>query len=108
MLLQTWVGVLLMKQPFFVGGIDNVESAKGSAFGAAGTFFFTFLVSISYMIRQGRRATATTTATDDTPNPFFDRLGGPGSTSLFHDYAPLDARETNEDQFGQLRAGVLS
>jgi hypothetical protein len=49
---------MLMKQPFFIGGIDDVEVAKGSAFGAAGTFFFTFLVSIIYMIREGRRTTS--------------------------------------------------
>jgi hypothetical protein len=53
--LQSWVGIMLVKQPFFIGGIDNVEDAKGSAFGAAGMFFFTFLASILYLIRDSRR-----------------------------------------------------
>jgi hypothetical protein len=44
-----------MKQPFFIGGIDDVELAMGSAFGAAGSFFFTFLVSIMYMIHDARQ-----------------------------------------------------
>jgi hypothetical protein len=46
---------MLIKQPFFIGGIEDVEVAKGSAFGAAAMFFFTFLFSILYMIREGRR-----------------------------------------------------
>jgi len=37
-------------QPFFIGGVADVEIAKNSAFGAAGTFFFTFLISILYLI----------------------------------------------------------
>lgn len=45
-----------MKQPFFIGGIDDVEIAKGSAFGAAGTFFFTFTLSVVYMIHDARQA----------------------------------------------------
>ena len=46
---------MLIKQPFFIGGINDVEAAKGSAFGAAGMFFFTFLASILYLIRDSRR-----------------------------------------------------
>jgi hypothetical protein len=46
---------MLVKQPFFVGGIDDVELAKNSAFGAAGTFFFTFCVCIFYLIHNERR-----------------------------------------------------
>jgi hypothetical protein len=49
------IGIMLMKQPFFMGGIDDVEVAKGSAFGAAGTFFFTFIVSVMYMIHDEKR-----------------------------------------------------
>jgi hypothetical protein len=52
---QSWVGIMLVKQPFFIGGIESVEDAKGSAFGAAGMFFFTFLASILYLIRDSRR-----------------------------------------------------
>jgi hypothetical protein len=41
---------LLIHQPFFIGGIKDVDDAKNSAFGAAGTFFLTFLISIIYLI----------------------------------------------------------
>jgi len=44
-----------MKQPFLISGIDDVEVAKGNAFGAAGTFLFTFLLSIFYLLKEGRR-----------------------------------------------------
>lgn len=48
-----------MKQPFFVGGIKDVEVAKGSAFGAMIAFIVTFGISIVVWIRdtkQKRRA----------------------------------------------------
>ena len=54
---QSWVGLMLMHQPFYIGGIDDVERAKSSAFGAAGTFFFIFCLSSFYMIKQGRKLT---------------------------------------------------
>lgn len=44
-----------MKQPFFILGIEDVERAKGNAFGAAATFLFTFLLSIFYLLKEGRR-----------------------------------------------------
>lgn len=52
---KTWVGIMLMTQPFFVGGIENVEKSKSSAFNAAFLFFITFLSSIGYMIHDSRR-----------------------------------------------------
>jgi hypothetical protein len=52
--IQSWVGIMLIKQPFYIGGIDNLETCKGSAFGAAGAFLFTFLLSIGYLIQSGR------------------------------------------------------
>jgi hypothetical protein len=45
---------MLMKQPFYIRGIEDVELCKGSAFGAAGAFLFTFLLSTCYMIQKGR------------------------------------------------------
>lgn len=52
---KSWIGIMLIKQPFFILGIEDVEKAKSSAFGAAGTFFFCFIVSILYMIRESRQ-----------------------------------------------------
>ncbi|KAL7567143.1 hypothetical protein ACA910_009469 [Epithemia clementina (nom. ined.)] len=46
-----WVGIMLVKQPFFIGGIDDVEEAKGSAFGAAGMFLFIFVIAIIALVR---------------------------------------------------------
>jgi hypothetical protein len=43
-----------MKQPFFILGIDDVEAAKKSAFGAAGMFFCTFFLSVVYLLTDGR------------------------------------------------------
>lgn len=43
-----------MKQPLYILGVEDVEQAKSSAFGAAGTFLFTFIVSIVYMIRESK------------------------------------------------------
>jgi len=48
-LFMFWVGVMLTKQPFFVGGFednDAAENAKNNAFGAMGMFIFTFAVSL--------------------------------------------------------------
>lgn len=44
---------MLVQQPFFIGGIEDVDRAKSSAFGAAGMFVFTFVVSIGVLIRGG-------------------------------------------------------
>jgi hypothetical protein len=46
---------LLVTQPFFIGGIRNVDEAKGSAFGAAATFLVCFVVSVTLMLRDTRR-----------------------------------------------------
>lgn len=79
-LFQSFVGILLMKQPFFIGGIEDVEVAKGSAFGAAGTFFFTFLISILYMIKEGRQLTV-------GGSGFVE---GRGHTQRFGEYSTVD------------------
>mmetsp|Transcript_6139 Transcript_6139/g.13592 ORF Transcript_6139/g.13592 Transcript_6139/m.13592 type:complete len:84 (+) Transcript_6139:292-543(+) len=44
--------MMLVKQPFFIGGIEDVDVAKSSAFGAAGMFLFTFVVSIMFLVRN--------------------------------------------------------
>ena len=37
---------MLQYQPFFVGGIEDADEAKKSAFGATGMFLFTFIASV--------------------------------------------------------------
>mmetsp|Transcript_34991 Transcript_34991/g.53662 ORF Transcript_34991/g.53662 Transcript_34991/m.53662 type:complete len:102 (+) Transcript_34991:131-436(+) len=39
-------GAILSSQPFFLSGIEDAEQAQGSAFGATGMFFFTFVLSL--------------------------------------------------------------
>eukprot|EP00561_Arcocellulus_cornucervis_P011312 CAMPEP_0185816878 /NCGR_PEP_ID=MMETSP1322-20130828/18199_1 /TAXON_ID=265543 /ORGANISM="Minutocellus polymorphus, Strain RCC2270" /LENGTH=232 /DNA_ID=CAMNT_0028513859 /DNA_START=48 /DNA_END=746 /DNA_ORIENTATION=+ len=48
-LFMGWVGALLTYQPFYVSGLEDLEGAKSSAFGALGTFIFTFASSIVYL-----------------------------------------------------------
>ena len=43
---QLFVAVLITTQPFYLAGIEDVEKAQGSAYGATGMFLFTFLASI--------------------------------------------------------------
>lgn len=108
------MGVILITQPFYVKGIDNVAKAKGSAFGAATAFFFTFVVSILYVIRDARRYTPNISrgGSDNgsvgsgggmvgmqvprqLQNPFSNRPG-----SLFHDYDPVDTDTPEEFERG--------
>lgn len=105
LLAQSWVGILLMKQPFFIGGIDNVETAKGSAFGAAATFFFTFLVSISLMIRDARRLARDGGDGHHHGNGEQHQFSNPFSRGLaFHDYDPVETDTPREFESG----GVLT
>jgi hypothetical protein len=36
---------MLSSQPFFIGGIEDADNARTSAFGACGMFVFTFIIS---------------------------------------------------------------
>ena len=45
LLQQLWVGIMLTTQPFFIAGIEDVEVATRSAFGAFFTFMFVFVLS---------------------------------------------------------------
>jgi len=46
---QLYCGILLATQPFLIAGIEDYDTAKSSAFGAAGMFVFTFLASMGAM-----------------------------------------------------------
>jgi len=105
-----------MKQPFYIAGIDDYERAKGSAFGAAAAFFFTFVVSIVYMIYDAQRlANPSGTSPSFTlpgtlrqlPNPLSSvgsassvarslSFTGPGGRPVFHDYDPVGADTPHE------------
>lgn len=96
----TWVGIMLTYQPFFVGGIDDVDTSKTSAFGAAGVFFFTFVLSIGYLLSDSYFSSGTsgTTRGNNPRSP-----GGRGEydlVSLVQEYQHEDVEE-EEYEMGQ-------
>uniref|UniRef100_A0A7S4JA43 Uncharacterized protein n=1 Tax=Odontella aurita TaxID=265563 RepID=A0A7S4JA43_9STRA len=48
-LFQLWVGIMILKQPFYISGLKDVENCKQSAFGAMVLFVIVFFVSICYL-----------------------------------------------------------
>jgi hypothetical protein len=46
------VAMMLTYQPFYMGGIHNVEGAKRNTYGAMATFLFTFLLSVVYLVQD--------------------------------------------------------
>lgn len=46
------ISVMLTYQPFLMGGIDDHEMARKNSNGAMGTFFFTFVLSVVFLIRE--------------------------------------------------------
>ena len=91
-LVQSFIGILLIKQPFLILGIDDVELAKGNAFGAAGTFLFTFLLSIFFLLKEGRRLNITVVEGG--------RDRGRGHVNRFGDYSTVIVQEYHEDEAG--------
>ena len=89
---QSFIGILLIKQPFLILGIDDVELAKGNAFGAAGTFLFTFLLSIFLLLKEVRRLNITVVEGG--------RDRGRGRTNRFGDYSTVVLQEYHEDEAG--------
>mmetsp|Transcript_6623 Transcript_6623/g.13682 ORF Transcript_6623/g.13682 Transcript_6623/m.13682 type:complete len:105 (+) Transcript_6623:234-548(+) len=56
-----WVGIMLTKQPFFIGGIEDVEVAASSAYGAFFMFMFVFVLSavgMYYDANYGKKASS--------------------------------------------------
>ena len=85
--------MMLVHQPFFIGGIDDVEKAKSSAFGAAGTFFLVFLISIVYLIADAQFGFGGNSG--NNPRPPRNR-GEYDLVSLVQEYHPDDAEESGE------------
>jgi len=53
-LFQLFVAMLLSHQPFYISGIDNVQEAKDSAFGAMFCFIIAFSISVLLWWRDAR------------------------------------------------------
>jgi len=43
------VATLISKQPFYIGGLEDVDLCKSSAVGAMGMFLFTFVASVAHI-----------------------------------------------------------
>lgn len=101
---------MLVKQPLFVGvgGMEDVEKAKGSAFGAAGLFVFIFCLSIAHLITDSMkvpsvvRSTVSAAHDDDYDGWTGQRRNGEyGQVPTFQDF--------EDDNNGQVeRVGFLS
>ncbi len=92
---------MLMTQPFYIGGVEDVEVAKGSAFGAAGTFFFTFLMSIYFMNQDARRLPEDSSSGTSSSNSDQRRGGSRGNygqVPIFRDFDdPIHSMDVPEN-----------
>lgn len=55
MLFMVLVSMMLTYQPFYIGGIEDVEQAKRNAYGGVGTFLFIFILSVVYLVLDALR-----------------------------------------------------
>jgi hypothetical protein len=53
--LQLLVATLLTKQPFFIGGIDDYDQARGAAYGAMWAYVVSFVISVVIGVREARQ-----------------------------------------------------
>lgn len=44
------VSLMLTYQPFFIGGIEDIEKSKSNAYGGAFSFLCIFLLSVVYLV----------------------------------------------------------
>ena len=49
------VSMMLTYQPFFIGGIEDLEQAQANAYGGIGSFLCVFLVSVVYLVVDALR-----------------------------------------------------
>mmetsp|Transcript_9843 Transcript_9843/g.15789 ORF Transcript_9843/g.15789 Transcript_9843/m.15789 type:complete len:125 (+) Transcript_9843:142-516(+) len=52
LLFMVMVAMMLTYQPFYIGGIEHVESATRNAYGAIATFLLTFILSVVYLVQD--------------------------------------------------------
>jgi hypothetical protein len=90
-----------------LGTADNLEVAKRSAFGAAATFFVTFVISVVYLISEGRRTSIMLRRTQLTSTAAIQMITGSRSygqqTNRFGEYTTVsfsddavDVNDTND------------
>lgn len=90
---QFWVVIMITYQPFFIGGLDDVHRAKGSAFGAAAMFVGTFIGSIIGMVYEcvTRRSEVEHASSNNS-----SRLGFT-MPAYVREYGRVDVDSDNED-----------
>mmetsp|Transcript_14060 Transcript_14060/g.16100 ORF Transcript_14060/g.16100 Transcript_14060/m.16100 type:complete len:111 (+) Transcript_14060:45-377(+) len=55
MLFMVMVAMMLTYQPFYIGGIEDVEQAKRNVYGGVGTFLSIFILSVVYLVLDALR-----------------------------------------------------
>ena len=112
---QTWVGMMLMNQPFYITGIEDVEKAKGSAFGAAGLFFFIFAISILHLIMDSMNNGGASSilsnsgaSRDNDDGGYFDGWTGQRQNNGEYGQVPQFQDFEEENEGLSPRVGILS
>ena len=52
---QVLISMMLTYQPFYIGGIEDLDQARSNAYGGAGTFLFVFILSVVYLVFDALR-----------------------------------------------------
>lgn len=91
--------MMLTHQPFFMGGIEDVKVARGSAYGALFMFVVTFILSVVFIVKD----VGTTPEEGDAPrrrrsgNNYEGLPQGTGGPAVLEEYSRnLDLPESVE------------
>ena len=52
------ISMMLTYQPFYIGGIEDLEQAKSNAYGGVGTFLCVFILSVVFLVFDALRGGA--------------------------------------------------
>jgi len=84
------VSMMLTYQPFYIGGIEDLEQAKSNAYGGVGSFLFIFLLSVVYLVFDALRGGGNDNGRGDTRQSLgmeYDAVptSGMGGPDLMHE-----------------------
>lgn len=60
------VSIMLTYQPFYITGIEDLDQARSNAYGGTGTFLFTFILSVVYIVFDAMRGGGYASARGET------------------------------------------
>jgi hypothetical protein len=99
---------MISKQPFYIGGLEDVDHCKSSAFGAVFMFVFTFVTSVAHICyEKANPYSRTSNRSMDGSMDEVDFVGRPGMrgfpdrTSSLYELAGSSSSThgyTNEDE----------